>query len=256
MESLSKWTIATASRSMSMIIDAFHMLGDFESVLQDIKQGKVYFPDQIWADREVRAYAALGRITDIHKLVDDSLTGLANAGAPRVVLREAVEELRVHGFVEEAQNIAGKLADWAQKRMPTDPSEGQLRGLAARLYLAQQWDEAYEIYKRLAENHPESYFHIDYSARKGSLAARKGNFEEARKIDAELGLIDQPYMFGRPTYFRARIASLLGEKQQAVDLLHQAMREGFRFNINVIQDQDFLSLKDFPPFQEFIKPKG
>jgi hypothetical protein len=63
-------------------------------------------------------------------------------------------------------------------------------------------------------------------------------------------------MFGRHTYLRARIASLLGEKQQAVDLLHQAMREGYGFGIPVIQDQDLLPLKDFPPFQEFIKPKG
>jgi hypothetical protein len=52
------------------------------------------------------------------------------------------------------------------------------------------------------------------------------------------------------------ILSILGERQEAVDLLQQAMREGLAFGIYVIQDQDFLPLKDFAPFQEFIKPKG
>ena len=83
-----------------------------------------------------------------------------------------------------------------------------------------------------------------------------GNIEETLQISEALEILDRPYLFGRHTYNRARIASLLGEKQQAVDLLHQAMREGLGFGIYVIQDQDFLPIKDFPPFQEFIKPKG
>jgi serine/threonine-protein kinase len=257
MELRSEGTMVTASMPMSILIDAYHMLGDYESVLQAIKQGKVHFPDRIWTVQEVRTYAALGSISDVHKLVDDSLVGLANAGPPRRVLREAVEELRVHGFVEEAQNIAEKLVDWELRQMPDDPSEGQLRrGFANRLYLAQRWDEAFEIYKKLSENNPDSYFYTDYIARMGSIAARKGNSEEARRISEELGSINRPYMFGRHTYSRACIASLLGEKQIAVDLLQQAMREGFRFGINLIQDQDLLPLKDFPPFLEFIKPKG
>jgi len=41
-----------------------------------------------------------------------------------------------------------------------------------------------------------------------------------------------------------------------ISLLQQAMREGLSFGIYVIQDQDFLPLRDFPPFQEFLKPKG
>ena len=97
---------------------------------------------------------------------------------------------------------------------------------------------------------------MNYVANLGCIAARTGNKDEAIRISEELASIDRPYMFGRHTYRRARITSLMGEKQQAVDLLHQSMREGFEYSINVIQDMDLLPLKDFPPFQEFIKPKG
>ncbi len=256
LEAQSKMSLAVKSWSIGRMMTAYHMLGDYEIEREKIQKAEELFPDRIWRTQEVRVMAALGRIERVLELVDDSLAGMANAGSPSNVLTEAVEELRVHGHMEEAQSIADRLVEWERKQMPDEPTESQLRGFAGRLYLAQRWDDAYEIYTKLSENHSASFFYINYIAREGSIAARKGIREEALRISEQLGSIDQPYMFGRPAYLRARIASLLGEKQQAVDFLQQAMREGFRFNVDVIQEQDFFPLKDFPPFQEFIKPKG
>ena len=252
----SKMTIAPSSWSIGRMTAAYHLLEDYQKELETIQKAKELFPDMIWRTEETRVMAALGRIERVQELVDESLAGLARAGSPSDVLFEAVEELRVHGFMEEAQNIADRLADWALKQMPADPTEDESRRFASHLYLAQRWDEADDIYNKLAKNHADSYYHFNYIAKQGCVASRKGNLEEARKIYEELGSIDRPYMFGRPAYLQARIASLLGEKQNAVDLLQQAMREGLRFGLYVIQGQDFLPLKDFPPFQEFIKPKG
>jgi tetratricopeptide (TPR) repeat protein len=238
------------------MITAYHLLGDYEKERQTIEKARELFPDRTGRTDEVRVLAALGEIKDIQRLVDESFTGLAKAGNPWYVAYEAVEELRVHGHMGESQEIADRLADRAQKQMPADPTEVQLRGLADRLYLARRWDEALSQFKNLAENYPESRVDFYYAGRMGCIAARKGHVEEARAISEELEKLDRPYLFGRHTYNRARIASLLGEKQQAVDLLNQAMREGYRFGIHVIQDQDFLPLRDFPPFQEFLKSKG
>jgi serine/threonine-protein kinase len=256
MDAQSKWTLITASWSINRMVTAYHMMGEYGKEWETIQKAKELFPGRIWRTQEVRVLAALGKIDDVHRFVDESLAGLSKAGSPSSVLFEAVEELRVHGHTEEAQSIADRLADWDIKRLPADPTEDQLRGLANRLYLAQRWDEAYDIYIELAKNFPDSEYYIIYSAQQGCIAARKGNSEEARKISEELRSLDKPYMFGRHSYLRACIASLLGEKQKAVDLLHQSMREGFSYSIDVKQDMDFLPLKDFPPFQEFIKPKG
>jgi tetratricopeptide (TPR) repeat protein len=238
------------------MIRAYHMLGDYEKERETIEKAKGLFPDRVWRFHEVRVSAALGELEEVERFVDESLEGLSIAGSPLSVLFEAVQELRVHGYMDEAQNVADRLADWAQKQMPADPSESQLRGLANCLYLSQRWDDAEKIYKELADSYPDSYYHVNYVANLGCIAARTGNKDEAVRILEELASIERPYMFGRHTYRRARIASLLGEKQRAVDLLHQSMREGFEYSIDVRQDMDLLHLKDFPPFQEFIKPKG
>jgi tetratricopeptide (TPR) repeat protein len=232
------------------------MLGDYEKEGETIQRAKELFPDRIWRTQEVRVSASFGKMEDVQRLVDESFAGLSKAGNPGSVAYEAVEELRVHGYMEEAQNIAERLADWATKQMPAKPSESQQRGLAARMYLAQRWDEAYALYKDLTQNYSDSRYFVSYSGRQGRAAVRRGDMGEARKISEELGLLERPYMFGSHTYQWACIASLLGEKQKAVDLLHQAMREGLAFGIYMIQEQDFLPLKDFLPFQEFIKPKG
>jgi len=256
MDKLSKWTVPTSSWSIGRMITAYHLLGDYEKERQTIEKARELFPDRTGRTEEVRVQSALGEIEEVRRLVDESFTGLSKAGNPWYVAYEAVEELRVHGHMGEAQEIADRLADWAQKQMPVDPTEVQLRGLADRLYLAQRWDEAGALYQNFEERYPESRVDFYYAGRMGCIAARKGNVEEARAISEELEKLDRPYLFGRHTYNRARIVSLLGEKQQAVDLLNQAIREGLSFGIYVIQDQDFLPLRDFPPFQEFLKPKG
>jgi tetratricopeptide (TPR) repeat protein len=256
MDAQSELTAPASSWSMGRIIQASHMLGDYENEWVAIQKAKKLFPDRIWRTHKVRVLAALGKIKDVQEYVDESFAGLSKAGDPSDVATEAVEELRVRGYMEEAQIIADRLADWAQKQMPADPSEGELRGFANRLYRAQRWDEAGAIYKKLAETYEESILDFFYAARLGCIAARIGDIEEASRISEKLEKMNRPFLLGRHTYNRARIASLLGEKQQAVDLLQQAMREGLSFGIDVIQDQDFLPLKDFPPFQEFIKPKG
>ena len=57
-------------------------------------------------------------------------------------------------------------------------------------------------------------------------------------------------------YLKARIASVLGDKKLALKLLNTSIKEGRLFNNwNYHFDQDFLSLKGYPPFDEIIKPK-
>jgi tetratricopeptide (TPR) repeat protein len=158
--------------------------------------------------------------------------------------------------MEEAQEIADNLADWATKQMPEKLSESQKSGLGYRLYLAQRWDDAYKLYEELAKNTNDSNDYVLYRGMQGCAAARLGKREEAREISEELKVIELSYLYGMNTYNRACILSILEEKQEAVDLLQQAIREGLPFGIYIIQEQDFLLLKDFPPFQEFIKPKG
>ena len=55
---------------------------------------------------------------------------------------------------------------------------------------------------------------------------------------------------------RARIASLLGEKERAVMLLQEAIAQGLIYGSYLLQEMDFEPLRNYQPFQELLKPKG
>jgi len=52
-----------------------------------------------------------------------------------------------------------------------------------------------------------------------------------------------------------RIAALLGDKEGAVSLLRQAIKQGYAYS-GIHPTEDFESLADFPPYVQLMKPKG
>ena len=90
----------------------------------------------------------------------------------------------------------------------------------------------------------------------GTLAARQGNWAEAERISAMLEALQRPYLFGEHTYWRARIAALLGEPDRAVALLRAAYAQGFKWWLSLHSEPDLESLRDYPPFRELLRPKG
>ncbi len=80
--------------------------------------------------------------------------------------------------------------------------------------------------------------------------------ESAGGIDEYLAGIDRPYTFGGPTLRRARIAAVLGEQERAVNLLRDAFTRGTNYGIGLHRDPELASLRNYPPFQELLRPKG
>jgi hypothetical protein len=76
------------------------------------------------------------------------------------------------------------------------------------------------------------------------------------RISEELAVIDRRFLFGRPTYWRACIAALLGEKERAVALLKEAFSQGRRYGVSLHRDIDLEPLWDYPPFKDLLRPKG
>ncbi len=120
------------------------------------------------------------------------------------------------------------------------------------LYEAERWEEAQDIYEALHKKYPDR---IQYLGRLGVIAARRGDKEEALEISSLLENIDRPYIFGSHTYWRARIAAILGERENAVKLFREALAQGETYP-HLHPVIDFEPLQDYPPFKELIKPKG
>lgn len=83
-----------------------------------------------------------------------------------------------------------------------------------------------------------------------------GDTHEAARIARQLADLDTPYLLGQNTIWRARIAALLGDRDQAVALLRDAYAEGYSWWLELHYDIDFESLRDHAAFQELIRPKG
>ena len=82
----------------------------------------------------------------------------------------------------------------------------------------------------------------------------RGNRERARAIADSIGGIRRPWLFGVHTFWRAAILGALGERERAVQLLHQANREGQPLQSWHYTDA-LVSLHGYPAFETLIRPQ-
>ncbi len=228
---------------------AYHLLGNYQKSLEVSQEAKKYFTNNLdHRTDEVSALAALGKVEELHKVIEQSKNIEPSAGSVGNLMLTASMELRSHGNKAEALQIAEQAIKWYKDYDPENKS-----GLAEAYYLAGKWSESYNLYRELAADNPDN---ITYKGVLGTLAAREGNIEEARNIADELKNMDRKYLFGWHTYLRARIHSLLGEHAEAVKLIRESFDQGNGFGIYIHRDIDFEPLRDYPPFREILKPKG
>ncbi len=236
---------------------SYHLLGEHKKELEIAKQARKRFPTSLSAlNYEIRALAALGKIEEVKKLIEESLTltkpGIAT-GTPGGTMRGAGEELRAHGYADAAMTIFDQSVQWYKSR-PAEEMDSLLRNAyALTLYDARRWEEAKSIFEELAKDSPDN---IDYQGWLGLIAARQGDKEKALRVSEWLKNLKKPYLFGGYTYNRACIAAILGDKDQAIALLKESFLQGRSYSIDLHTDVDFESLWDYPPFKELLKPKG
>ncbi len=236
-----------------VLAEAHHMLGEYLKELEIVSRGQENFPDNInMRVGKVRALAALGRIQEVLGVIDESLTMTQPPDAPGMIMLEAAQELLAHGYLNESKEIANRAVSWYQSQISEEaPGEKHRSSLAYAHYIAEQWENAQKLFKELSVEYPSN---VKYKGFLGRLAARIGNKKEALQLSEELAGTDQSYLFGIHTYSRACIASLLGEKEQAVNLLREAFAQGRPFGAYLHRDMDLEPLRDYPPLQELLWP--
>jgi tetratricopeptide (TPR) repeat protein len=226
---------------------AHHRLGDHRRELRVARRARELFPGElpaVWS--EARALAALGRHRELRALLERDLPGHP---APAALLRQSALELLAHGEAEAGEALLRQSLD----RHPARPasSAGYRFFLAHAHTLVGEWDEAERLLRELANERPDLW---EVEASRGALAARQGNTEEAARISTWLASVERPYLHGRNTYWRARIASLLGERDEAVRFLRQAFDEGMEIWDVMHTEPDFVPLRDHRPFRQLARP--
>jgi tetratricopeptide (TPR) repeat protein len=165
----------------------------------------------------------------------------------------AGRELRTHGFREDSVRVLKQALQWFESRPSEEKASwGNRFNQATTFYILGKWAEAKELYEGLHGQVPDN---INYLGSLGVVAVQTGDKETALKISKQLEEDNRPYLFGNPSYWRARIAALLGDKEGAVSLLRQAIKQGYAY-LNIDPTEDFESLADYPPYVQLMKPKG
>jgi tetratricopeptide (TPR) repeat protein len=204
---------------------------------------------------ELRALAALGRLEAVDRGLDESLLLPQEEMISAVtIMIQVAGELGAHGYREASLHAADRAVRWFETRPPSEQATDRFKtGLSQALYRAERWEQARMLAEELARANP-----ADANAQGflGVLAARLGRRDEALSVSEHLEGMADPYDFGRDVYWQACIASLLGERERAMVLLREAYARGRVFSILLHTDMDLEPLRDYPPFQEFLKPKG
>ncbi len=233
---------------------SLHKLGEYDRELDAARRGRQQFSDSHGPLQiEVKALAAMGRVDEIVRVADESAALQPTPGNSRgAYFRRAAWELRAHGYAKEADEMFERAIAWFRTLPPDEAGHPTHRFFfALALFGAERWEEAGELLAGLREERPDDE---DYLGRLGIIAARQNNPEEASRISEQLAAMD--VRMGQHTQQRAFIAAALGDRDAAVALLRTAFGQGMTVGAWAHMEPALESLRDYPPFQELIRPKG
>lgn len=234
---------------------AYHALGQHDRELAILMQGRRRArhsqPLRLLL-YQARALGALGRVNDLHALVDEAISIGPHPGySPAGIARAAALELLAHGHGVAANAFFERATNWYLMR-PTEELNTFAFSLAETLYYAGRHQLARTSLDRLVASQPNS---VNVRGLSGVLAARLGDHETARATDAWLARTasTNPGPRRNRLLWRARIAAQLADPTRAMELLNAAAALG-RFDIHL--ETDFRPLRDQPSFAALGAPDG
>jgi len=235
--------------------DALHLLGRYREELEILNRAREVYPDVRYLRvKELRAVVALGRVDEAQRIIDECMTVSDDFSFQCDVFGQAAIELRAHGHLDAALRLADRAVALYEDLSGMEVATEDDRYAAAdMLYCVERWEEAGALFKALAAEKPDDVSYMGYL---GCLAARKGDREDALRVSTQLRQTNQPHLYGSHTYCRACIAAQLGERERAVELLREALAQGHPYGLWLHNDLDLDPLRDYPPFQELLRPKG
>lgn len=234
--------------------EAYHLLGRHDIELDGARRVRERRPELLRAALdEVRALAALGRAEEALQLLDGILPLSPQPQiTPAEVALVAAEELQVHGHSRAAEQALARAIGWYEARPPEErANETHRYGLARVLYRAGRWSEARGLFQELSAQSPENVSYVGYL---GVVAARGGQAREAEHISGTLSRVATPYLRGRNTLWRARIAAVRGQEGEAIALVRAALAQGQPHRLVLHAQPDFESLWGNPVFRRLLQP--
>jgi len=235
---------------------ALHTLGQHERELEIAKQARKQYPGRLYiAELEVPALAALGRteeldahLREIRTMAPDLRSNVTD------VFCGAIYELRAHDHLDAALSVGRELLAWmAQKpARETTTKAARLERLDA-LLATHRWADVRPLADSLASEDPAN---VDVIGARALAEAETGDRAAALRSAALIVGGHNHCGTNAEADWRATIAAARGEKAEALADLEQGYPGGsvpnYRWHRSILYE----FMRDYPPFQEYIRPKG
>lgn len=219
---------------------AYHLLGRYSDDLAVAR--RLDNPDDLNGILvRAEALAGLERGSDALRVMDSSLTrpwerDLSSGMAPNMDGREeyrssaawvilwTMRELDVHGNVDAARIAAARGSAWCDDRSAPDRRAPEIR-LFKALFLEESgaFDRAQAIMRGLVG---EDSSNVTFRGVMAGLAAERGDTATALRLDDWLARRSSDSDAWGPSYYRARVATVLGRPDAAVALMRTSMELG------------------------------
>ncbi len=136
----------------SVMASAYHMIGEYEKELKIAQKGSKKYPELFGSFyNETTALSALGKTKEIDQKLNESLTLPEMDGwNTGWLMLGTAQELRAHGFPEEAMKVSERCIEWCNAHMANEVREI----LAEAFYVAERWDESQKLFELLSREKP------------------------------------------------------------------------------------------------------
>jgi hypothetical protein len=244
--------------------DVLHQLGRHKEELKLARDLRRRFPGRIVRTTrtiEAMALAALGEVDTLRRLIaewDATPEGSGMAGTRAFI---AGQELMAHGHEAAGRAmLEGTLPLYRGLRDTTGyASWNEVWVLTWLGRLDEARRLALEALPRLDSGRDS----VGYLGPLGSIAARQGRRAEAARYDSILTRFNETlFLGGAVGFYRAQIAAALGDREGAMRRLEEARsREGYGTYYmpsrhgSVHRWPDLASLRGYPPFEQFLRPR-
>ena len=220
---------------------AHHVLGRHDDELAIAADAQRRFPERLEPLLfEARALGALGRVPEIRRLLDRSLSTGTDAGGltTGMLARDAAHALRAHG------HDPTEIVQWAVDWYETSPRDGMDRDdarylHALALYDAGRWIDARRLFDPLLAAYPQ---HPEMLGHAAAIAIRVGDGQAAEQLERRLASLDPRHQSGEPTLWRARLAALRGDSVSADRMIRQAFAEGLPWGFDLLHATEIYEL--------------